>query len=337
MVAACLPSGPRLWGVRRAVVSALTIVHLSDLHLSQPALSGRSLAHPKRLLAYLSWRLKRRARFDQEAFGAVARDVQDQHPDGIVITGDLTQLGLPSEYDQVREWLLSLGPPDRVSLVPGNHDFTCAERPSETLDRWEPWIGSPVADGDRFPTVREIREGLALIGVSSARPSWPTLAVGTVGEGQLGRLESALETLGRSGRFRVLFLHHPPCGGIVGWRKRLTDATALRSVIDHHGVELVLHGHAHRPLFNWLSARGRRVPVIGAASVSETCPAKGRTPRYNAYRITPTDAGWDLEVTVRAWSPSEHRFDSEETRRLFVPTDPGDGREGSSEELGVRE
>lgn len=311
------------------MVSAFTIVHLSDLHLSAPAPGPGVLLHPKRLLAYLSWRSKRRAMFDAEATEAAAAEIREQQPEAVVISGDLTQLGLPAEYRQVAEWLPGLGPPDRVSLVPGNHDLTRHERPADSQDLWEPWIAPAAAPGHRFPTVREIGERATLIGVSSARPSWPTLAVGTVGEAQLQRLAAVLLAAGRAQRFRVVFLHHPPTEGIVAWRKRLTDAGALQNVLDSHGVELILHGHAHQPLFNWLSVGGRSVPVIGASSVSETCRAKGRTPRYNAYRVTRTDSGWDLEVTVRAWSPGDRRFGVEESRRLLVPTDPGVAQTGS--------
>ena len=298
-----------------AMTSDSTIVHLSDLHLSAPSPSF----HPKRALAYLSWRLRRRSHFDREAFAALPEDIRGLNPSGAVITGDLTQLGLPSEYQQVADWLPQLGDSSRISLVPGNHDVTRAEPPARTLALWEQWIGPPGGPaGQQFPSVREIGDDLVLVGLSSARPSLPTLAVGTLGSAQLESLKEVLDVAGAAGRFRIVFLHHPPCEGDVGWRKRLTDAEQLRCVLNSHGTELVLHGHAHRPLFGSLVAAGRSVPVIGAPSASESNAVKGRRPRYNAYRIARVAAGWELDVSVRAWNARERAFEVDETRRLSV-------------------
>ena len=289
--------------------SEYTIAHLSDPHLSDPRFGGRVLASPKRVLAYLSWRLRKHGRHDHSVLAAAAKDIIGVNPDAVVVTGDLTQLGLPSEYEQVRSWLPTLGDPARVTLVPGNHDLTCADSPAKTRERWSPWMPSGTTrDGrDAFPSVR--RQGkLALIGLSSARPSWPLLATGSLGPQQLERLDSVLQETGSKGCFRVVFLHHPLNDDLVGRRKRLTDSADLREVLDRRGVELVLHGHAHRSVRTEEIIHGQQVPVIGAPSVSEV--HKGRA-RYNLYRLARSAAGWDFEVSARVWRSDSRSFEPE--------------------------
>jgi 3',5'-cyclic AMP phosphodiesterase CpdA len=47
-------------------------------------------------------------------------DINKQHPDAVVITGDTVQHGQPEEYAHLRELLAPLDAP--VYLVPGNRD-----------------------------------------------------------------------------------------------------------------------------------------------------------------------------------------------------------------------
>src|SRR3954447_24850133 len=104
------------------VMAAFTLAHLSDPHLSPlPAVRFRDLAG-KRALGYLNWTRNRHEFYKREVLDALVSDMQAQSPDHIAITGDLVNLGLEAEFLQVTEWLQSVGAPDRVTVVPGNHD-----------------------------------------------------------------------------------------------------------------------------------------------------------------------------------------------------------------------
>ncbi len=298
-------------------MAQVTVAHLSDLHLSDPPWGGRVLTSPKRALAFLAWRLKKRRRHDREILDAAVHDLHELNPDAVVITGDMTQLGTPTEYEEARQWLAGLATCAPVSLVPGNHDLTRADPHSQTLERWSDWM--PAADsGVAFPTLQTVGD-LALIGLSSAVPTGVFLATGTLGRRQLERLDDVLERCGRDGRFRVVFLHHPPREGIVGWRKRLTDARALGSVLERHGVELLLHGHAHRPLENWATIAGRPTPVLGAASTSE---ARSGSAQYNLYTLTHEAGDWAIEQQVREYSADAGGFGAGSSRPLRPPGHP---------------
>jgi 3',5'-cyclic AMP phosphodiesterase CpdA len=166
-----------------------------------------------------------------------------------------------------------------------------------------------------FPSLR-IRGCIAIIGMCTAQPSAPHLAVGSIGAGQLQRLETLLAQSAQKQLFRVLLIHHPPKPGTVSWRKRLTDARALGSLLDRYGAELILHGHAHRTLQNYLPSPNGNIPVVGVPSIS----ALGRTPerraRYYIYRITPAGRAWDVHLEVRIYSPEKNCFVRESEQKL---------------------
>lgn len=301
----------------------VTITHLSDLHFTHPGGWSLRTVWGKRLLGYLSWRLKRRHRHRSESLAAAAEDVRAVGSDAIVITGDLTQLGLPRECAQARDWLPCLGDPETVTVVPGNHDAYGRSSWAETLGLWSPWCTSKddrSAPDDVFPVVREVKDAVSIFGLSSARPTAPFLATGRVGRTQLDRLASGLEEAGRRGRFRIVFLHHPPAAGTVRRRKQLTDLEALGEVLDRCGVELVLHGHAHEARLNFIESGGREVPAIGAPSATEFRPDRGRRPRYNHYAVSRSDDGWRLDVHERAWSDEVDGFAPSSQRTIEIAT-----------------
>src|ERR1700735_314097 len=115
---------------------------------------------------------------------------------------------LTPEFEPARPWLEGVGPPDRISIVPGNHDAyvrATRHRFAETLGDY---FGGDDAAGNTSPSLRR-RGPLALIGVSSAVPTAPLMATGWLGRSQLEALERLLVSLAGEPLFRVLLIHHP--------------------------------------------------------------------------------------------------------------------------------
>jgi 3',5'-cyclic AMP phosphodiesterase CpdA len=295
------------------------LAHLSDLHLS--TLDGVSAAAllDKRILGYLSWRHRRRHEHRADVLDALRADLAGARPDHVAVTGDLTHLGLPHEFRQAAAWLGRLGPPERVTVVPGNHDAYVREAWRDTFAQWSAYMrgdDAGDAEGDAaFPALR-LRGDVALIGLSTARPSAPFFATGRLGERQLERLDSMLESTGAAGRFRIVLLHHPPGRETVRWRKSLRDGEALREVLARRGAELILHGHAHFSAATYLDGgRGRNL-AIGVPSASALSHRADRCAAYHLYRIRRAGKGWRLAVSVRAYSPDGGRFVADDGRRL---------------------
>ncbi len=304
-----------------------TLAHFSDPHLSTPAgASPRELLN-KRFFGYLSWLKRRRREHRREVLDALLRDLLRVRPDHTVITGDLTHLGLPGEFEQARRWLQTVGPPEEVTVIPGNHETYVRAALDSTLLRWQPYMRSDRAGPDSsltdfrepmFPSLR-VRGPLALIGLSSARPSGLFLATGKVGRMQRDALSRVLDGTARQGLIRVLLVHHPPLPGTVGWRKRLTDSQSLLALLRQHGVELVLHGHGHRAAQGALETRYGVAPVIGVPSASAISARVGRRAQYCVYRFNRTTPGWRLTVNVRGYIHDRDSYVSEGEQTLDLP------------------
>jgi len=284
--------------------TAITIAHLTDVHLGP--IAGFTPRHwnLKRALGYANWRRSRRLAYERVVLDRIVADLAAQAPDHIAVTGDLTNIGLPQEHINALAWLKSLGSPERVSVIPGNHDIYTRLGADPGTARWAAYMrsdahGAAHADhGETFPFVRMLGP-VAIIGVNSAIPTPPLLAFGRVGSAQVARIATILERLGRASVFRLMLIHHPPLSGQARRYRELEDAGALQAILVRHGAELVIHGHNHHNMLAWcFTSAGGKVPVVGAPSAALGRPHK-REPlaRYNLYRIA--GPPWTIELTGR--------------------------------------
>jgi 3',5'-cyclic AMP phosphodiesterase CpdA len=274
-----------------------TLAHLSDPHLPPLPEPRWTELIGKRVTGYINWRRKRRFIHDAATLDTLVADLKTQAYDHIAVTGDLANLALPAEYPHGRDWLDSLGAARDVTVVPGNHDVYVGEGATFAARQW----GAHMSDddgSDGFPFVRR-RGPLALIGLSSGVPTAPFLASGWLGTKQLAGLAETLKKLQSEDVFRVVLIHHPPVSE-ASRHKRLLDADVLRRVIAMHGAELLLHGHDHLHMLNWLDGpNGTRVPALGVPSASAKPGTAHDAAAYNLYAIGGTPGAWTCEVVSR--------------------------------------
>lgn len=261
----------------------------------------------KRALGWLSWHLRRRRRYRPAVLEALLADLARTAPDQLAITGDLTQISLEHEFRDAASWLARLGPPGRVSAIPGNHDAYVPVPRERGWQHWNPYLASDPGESDDFPSVR-VRGEIALVGVCTAQPTRPFLATGRVGRDQLARLDAALERLAAAGLCRVVLIHHPPVAGLTSRRRSLLDADAFGEVVRRRGAELVLHGHLHRTTLVSLPGPERPIPVAGVPSASHAGPDPARCAAYHLYEIERARDGFAIRRRVRAWDPALGRF-----------------------------
>ena len=204
------------------------LVHLSDLHFG----ASRRLESATRSLVA----------------GLLARAV-----DHVVVTGDLTEHGRYDEFERFCEVFAPLARAGRLSIVPGNHD------------RLGDDVGSIVMGGDRIRVER--RPGLYLVLVDSTRPNPGFVAHGRLDDADLDAIEAALVDADPGAVVCVLLHHHLMTlptesrfeGGGQGvglpFKQHLARGPSLLARLLGR-VDLVLHGHRHRPAGAWI--RGRR-------------------------------------------------------------------------------
>jgi 3',5'-cyclic AMP phosphodiesterase CpdA len=153
-----------------------------------------------------------------------------------------------------------------------------------------------------FPFVRR-RGNVVMIGISTGVPTAPFLATGWLGTRQLIALTATLKELKNEGLFRIVLIHHPPVTE-AAQHKRLVDAPVLKRIIADHGAELLLHGHDHLHMINWLNGPGdTRVPAVGVPSASAVQSGDANA-AYNLYRIDGERGAWQCELISRGVAAS---------------------------------
>ena len=158
-------------------------------------------------------------------------------PDCVLVTGDLTDCGLPEEYAIVREQLARLPMP--VYVVPGNHDRR--ENFVAALGRqhgYLPMAGFLNYAIEAFP--------VRLIGLDTLVPGESGGALSAESEAWLA------ETLAAgAGRPTLIFMHHPPfrvaVDGMDGILCRVSPGFA-GLIARHPEIERIVCGHYHRPI-----------------------------------------------------------------------------------------
>ena len=293
--------------------------HLSDVHLGDvPPLRLRDYAS-KRVVGYANWRRVRARSLTSDTLERLVADLRAQSPDHIAVTGDLTNIATREEFQNARDWLEALGPPDRVTAIPGNHDAYVPGAHHRFRRLWAPWMASDEAefiDEALFPFMR--RKGfVALIGVSSAVATAPFMATGRVGERQTQRLAKLLGEAGGEGLFRVILIHHPPklLDPTGAWRK-LSDGRRFRRTVERHGAELILHGHEHMRMITEIKGAGAMVPAVGVPAASASARSGPRAAGYALYEIAETRRAFQLTVIHRGFTAASTI--TETARRTFT-------------------
>ena len=279
-------------------MAAFTLAHLSDPHLPPLPAPRLSELAGKRGLGYINWTRNRHKFQRRDVLDVLVSDLRAQMPDHVALTGDLVNLALEAEFALSRAWLESVGTPDQVTVVPGNHDTYVRATKHRSVEAWGNYIaGDDAADrAATFPAVRR-RGPIVLIGVSSAVPTPPLMATGWLGRGQLDALAQILARLSTEQAFRVLLIHHPLRSSARA--KRLTDSSELLALLKQHGVELVLHGHDHVHSTIWIEGPKGSIPAIGVPSASALAHGRYPAAAYNLFSIKRDGDAWRCEQTVR--------------------------------------
>lgn len=290
--------------------------------------------NPKRLSGWVSWRFSRRHRHSPEVLAAAFRDVQGQGVDRILVTGDLTHVSLPQEFPAAAHQLEALGSPEKVFLIPGNHDRYVPVSHARSWDHWSAYLSGanptdlPPAIGaclapirsvsaaprhEDYPTLR-LYGRLATIGLCSAIPTPIFQAGGRLGATQLDRLEHLLGVLQDQNFCRVVMIHHPVAEKGEPARRALWDAEALRGVLARVGADLVIHGHKHRRRVVMLPGPSGVIPVIGVPSSSEVGSRPEKRAQYHVYTVYASDSrdaarkSFQIESEIRGYDVVSGEF-----------------------------
>ncbi|MEM8974771.1 MAG: metallophosphoesterase [Pseudomonadota bacterium] len=287
------------------------LAHVSDVHL--PNVTGFWPQHwnLKRALGFINWQRKRRFIHRWETIDLLLEDLKQQKCDHIAVSGDLANIGLPSELSAALEWLQRLGRPEDVSVIPGNHDIYCRLLSDIGTARWQTYMRAEVGSSSSststdevdFPYIRRFGS-IVLVGVNSAVPTAPGIASGEVGAAQIERLRNILQQLTVERVCRAVMVHHPPLPGLASRRRAMRDAAEFERMLQDVGADLVIHGHNHRSMLSECAHEDGTIPVIGVPSFSTTPGLQyGEPAAYNIYEINKASEGYAITLIQRGLKP----------------------------------
>lgn len=273
----------------------LRIAHVTDLHvLSDTAVEWREMLFNKRITGYANTIL-RRGRVHRREYLERVLDEATRAADHLVVTGDITNLALESEYDEARELLDDAAESCETTVIPGNHDIYLPPIHQERrfAHHFGQFLGSDFPDlaldlpSGPFPCVK-LRGPAAIIGLTSAVPRPPFIAAGFVGEDQLEALSRVLAHPEVGRRLPVILIHHPPVDDRARWRQLrdgLVDAAALRRVLAPLARGLVLFGHLHLRVRCSLRTDAGSLDVVGASGAALDHEDPAIRAGFNVYEI----------------------------------------------------
>jgi Icc-related predicted phosphoesterase len=190
-----------------------------------------------------------------------------EESDVLVLAGDLTNYGQPAEMEPLLNALVRLRVPTIAVL--GNHDYESGLE--QDLMRMMTSGGIKVLDGSAYE-----RDGVGFAGTKGFVGGFGRGALTAFGEPEIKnfvrasidealKLERGLAQL-RSAK-RVVVLHYSPISGTVNGEAPeifpFLGTSRLAEVIDRHGADLVVHGHAHHGTLDGQTTAG--IPVRNVA------------------------------------------------------------------------
>ena len=187
--------------------------------------------------------------------------------DVLVLAGDLTNYGQPAEMEPLVNALVRLRVPTIAVL--GNHDYESGKE--QELMRMLSAEGIKVLDGSAYE-----RDGVGFAGTKGfvggfgrgvltafGEPEIKTFVRASIDEAM--KLERAMSQL-RTEK-RVVVLHYAPVAATVQGEAQeifpFLGTSRLAEVVDRHGADLVVHGHAHHGTLEGKTTAG--IPVHNVA------------------------------------------------------------------------
>ena len=283
----------------------MKLAHFSDIHITHFPLSGKPAL--KRLAAVASYSLAGRGRHfrgSDERITKLLEDVDSQSVDHALCTGDLTGVSTEAEFAKVAELFGSrLKQPERYTVIPGNHDRYVRGATGLFEQHF-----SALSEGAKFPFLKHVTSEVSIVAIDVARPTSLIDSSGLCGPKQRDALLGILTDASLKGRFVVLALHY----GLLraeGQRDArphgLRDDLEVTALIDRDDVslDLVLHGHMHRPYV--VKTKKRTSICVGSATDLHVKQGCG----YHVYEIDPAEHR--VKISRRSWNAGPGRYEAQ--------------------------
>lgn len=256
------------------------IAHLSDAHVLDPRPS-RTRAGWSMQVRFLSFGRPLDAEGRRRKLLRSLDTARRVGADHYVLSGDLTEIGAPGEFETLGEILHDSGiAPEKFTLVPGDHDVY------SSADSWRWALQGPLAayartSADRPGKIVEVA-GANLMPIDATFHQPVTRSAGLIADEAVRAIEQHAGDTKLSTRPLVVIQHHPPFvrkTTALHWLDGLVGATRLMHVLESFRHLFVLHGHLHSIVDRAIGHGVAR--ILGATAVCEDREA----PRVRLYDV----------------------------------------------------
>src|SRR5438270_6019256 len=197
--------------------------------------------------------------------------------DVLVIAGDLTNYGKPEEMHSLLNALVRLRIP--IVAVLGNHDYESGQE--QELIRLMTTEGIKVLDGSSYE-----RDSVGFAGTKGFLGGFGRGVLTAFGEREVKafvqaaideavKLERAMSQLRT--KKRIVVLHYSPIAStVMGEAPEIfpfLGTSRLAEVVDRHGADLVVHGHAHRGTLEGKTTGGIPVHNVAITLLQQQSPS----------------------------------------------------------------
>ena len=270
-------------------MSDCTLLHLSDLHFGRPV--------------------------DLAQIRAVERLVPTLRPDGVVVSGDISQRGRHGEFQRGLAFLERMRETAPTLLVPGNHDVLWWRSPFGLLGRdrlyakYRTYFGEELTPVLRLPGV-VVAGAVSANGLAAGSMTWnqrDLTVKGHLPKSETDRL-ATLFAAEAPGTAKVVVLHHNVLRGEISQRMGLAHWQSAQRRLGATGADAVLCGHDHQEGAGQLP----NGPVISTAGTL-TDRTRGQRPSvFNVVRIDEDAvhvAHWRWDKAAGEFRPADsHAF-----------------------------
>jgi 3',5'-cyclic AMP phosphodiesterase CpdA len=271
-------------------VSALSVLHCSDLHFGHPAVP--------------------------EQYESIEALIQERRYDVVAISGDVSQRARAGEFQRAREFIRQAQKVSRTIVVPGNHDVAWwfaplgIGDPSRLYAKYLMYVDSNLEPVLRVP-------GATFVGLNSSHGitrhtlTWNMRDLSIIGHLRHSQVERARVAFDESppADARIVVVHHNPVKGQLSQRYGLKHTQRLLGAFAEFGVNLVLCGHDHQEAVHYVEHTQRGTVVSISGTISDRSRG-GRPSSVNSIRIT----GEEIEVTTLIWSSESRAFSTGPTQ-----------------------
>jgi Icc-related predicted phosphoesterase len=198
--------------------------------------------------------------------------------DVLVLAGDLTNFGKPEEMQLLLNALVRIRIPTIAVL--GNHDYESGQ--AANLMKMMTDEGIKVLDGSAYE-----RDGVGFAGTKGFVGGFGRGVLTAFGEPEIKefvkasleetlKLERAMSQLRT--KKRVIVLHYAPVAATVQGEAPeifpFLGTSRLAEVVDRHGADLVVHGHAHNGALEGRTTTGIPVHNVAITLLQQQQPSR---------------------------------------------------------------